>query len=215
MANTKITGLTQATNAEMGAASLSYVVIDPSGTPASKKSTLARMGALPNSWVDETYAVIGATPLQAGTVTSGICFQRRRDSQQCTGVRLYWDGGVGAETLSVDLWEYNNLPTVSAGTNVATGTVVANAQGIVTGVFSSAYTLLPDKLYVASWHNANYWPNYLAGPYYGMRDRAMFRDYVVVDGGVYKSGGGANAAPDTSLGTGSGSIFQIEPVIQE
>jgi hypothetical protein len=213
MANAKITDLTQATNSEMGAASLAYVVIDPSGTPASKKSTLARMGALPDSWVDETYAVIGAMALQAGTVTAGICFQRRRSGQQCTGVRLYWDGGVGAQTLTIDLWEYSTL--LGAGSNVATGTVSANAQGIISGTFSSAYTLLPDKLYVASWHNGSYWPNYLAGPYYGMRDRAMFRDYVVIDGGVYKLGGGANAAPDTTLGVGSGNIFEIEPVIQE
>jgi hypothetical protein len=209
----QLVALTQASNTELDAESLAYVVIDPSGTPTNRKTTLGRMGALPSSWVDETYAVIGPMALQAGTVTSGICFQRRRDGQKCTGVRLYWDGGVGAQTLSIDLWEYNNLPTVTAGTLVATGTISANAQGIISGSFSGAYTLLPDKVYVASWHNASYWPNYLAGPYFGLRDRSMFRDYVVVDGGVYKSGGGANAAPDTSLGVGSANVFEIEPLV--
>ena len=42
--STKVSALTQATNAELADASLAYVVIDPSGTPASKKSTLARLG---------------------------------------------------------------------------------------------------------------------------------------------------------------------------
>jgi len=211
--STKVSALTQATNTEMGGSSLAYIVTDPSGTPASKKSTLARMGALPDSWVDETYAVCGPLAIQAGTVTAGIAFQRRRSGQQGTGVRLYWDGGVGAQTLTITLWEYTALPTSGGGVSVASGTVSANAQGIISGTFTSAYTLLADKVYVASWHNASYWPNYAPGTYLGSRDRVMFRDYYVLDGGVYKSGGGANAAPDTTLGVGTANVFQIEPLV--
>lgn len=209
--STKVSALTQATNSEMGAASLAYIVTDPSGTPASKKSTLARMGALPDSWVDDVKNSTGTQTLQAGAVQHGTTFIRLRSGQQGTGVRFWWDGGVGAQTVTIELFEYPG-DISSAGTSVASGTVSCNAQGIYSGNFSSAYTLLAGKSYAATWYNANYWSQYTSLSYLGPRDRVRFRDFLLIDGGVYKLGGGAGA-PTVTLGVGTDRVYLIEPLV--
>lgn len=208
--STKVSALTQATNLEMDAASLAYVVTDPSGTPASKKSALGRLG-LPTGWVDEVVATTGTQTLTAGTVTHGTVFLRLRDGQQGTGVRFWWAGGVGAQTVDVSLYEYaGNI--ASAATQVATASVSCNAAGIYSGTFATPYTLVIGKLYSAAWYNATYWSDYTSLPYLGRRDQVRFRDYYLIDGGVYKSGGGA-AAPNTTLGVGTDRIYMVEPLI--
>ena len=208
--STKVSSLTQATNAELAGASLTYLVTDPSGTPASKKSSLSRIG-LPTGWVDEIQACAGTQTLQAGNVQHGSTFIRLRSGQTATGVRFWWDGGVGAQTVTIELFEYpGDISTT--GTSVASGTVSCSAQGIYSGTFSSAYTLLAGKVYAATWVNANYWSLYSSLAYLGSRDRVRFRDYTIIDGGVYKSGGGAGA-PTVSLGTASYNVYLIEPVI--
>ena len=208
--STKVSALTQATNAELAGASLTYLVTDPSGTPASKKSSLSRIG-LPTGWVDEIQQSTGTQTLQAGGVQHGSTFIRLRSGQQGTGVRFWWNGGVGAQTVTIELFEYPG-DINSAGTSVASGTVSCNAQGIYSGTFSSAYTLLAGKSYAATWYNANYWSVYSSLSYLGPRDRVRFRDYILIDGGVYKSGGGTGA-PTVTLGVGTDRVFLIEPVI--
>ena len=205
-----LVALSQATNLDMNDDSLAYIVTDPGGTATSKKSTLSRAGMLPESWVDQTYAVVGGTAVQAGSVTAGIVFGARRAGQICTGVRLYWGGGVGPKTLTISLWEYSSL--FGANSQVATGTVSVDAQGFVSAAFLTPYTLLQNKLYAVSWWNATHWPVY-SNAYFPGRDKIVMRDYLLYDGGCYKSGGGADAAPDVTLGVGTGSIYEIEPVL--
>ena len=56
MATKKITALDQATNAAQGDNDLVPIIVDPSGTPITKKTTLSRIGVAPKSFLDELAA---------------------------------------------------------------------------------------------------------------------------------------------------------------
>ena len=103
--STKVSALTQATNAELADASLTYLVIDPSGTPASRKSTLARIGTRVDSWLDRVHEVTtaAAESVTAADNTTGVTFIAQRTSQTCTGVRFYWPEAT-VRTIKCALW---------------------------------------------------------------------------------------------------------------
>lgn len=144
--STKVSALTQATNAELTDTSLAYVVIDPSGTPASKKSTLAQVGGLPKSLVDE--AVLHhtfSTPI-AGDYTIGTLFFPLRSGQTCTGVRCYWTG-TSVVSLKMQIWEIvAGVYTSKANVTVTT----TGSAGYFSGTFGSAVALDPKLQYAAS-----------------------------------------------------------------
>lgn len=122
MANVKITGLTQATNAELTDDALAYVVTDPNGSPASRKSTLARLGLPPISFLEEWEDYYGFALNQNGDFTTGQSFVPRRVGQVCTGIRVYWNSAT-ATTLTLSLW-----PTGGGGL-LASGTVASSSVG--------------------------------------------------------------------------------------
>ena len=199
--STKVSALTAATNAELTDDSLAYVVTDPSGTPASKKSTLAQIGGLPKSYATlvNRHQTMGA--LNAGSFTIGVRFYAVRSGQSCTGVRVYWPGGKGALTLKLSLWV--------AGVNERTGNVAVNAAGFYTVTFVSAYSLDPKVEYTVScWETSGAW-------YLGIVERIgvtaipqRFRDYFMSV--VYSYAGGDSNPSTNNAGTWS---VELEPLV--
>jgi len=144
--STKVSALTAATNAELADTSLAYVVIDPSGTPASKKSTLAQIGGLPKSFVDEAvlHHTFGTPP--SDNFTIGTLFYPLRSGQTCTGVRCYWTG-TSVVSLKFQVWE------IIAGVYTSKANVTVTTSGsaaYVSGTFPSAVALDPKLQYAAS-----------------------------------------------------------------
>ncbi len=181
--STKVSALTAATNAELNDDSLVYVVTDPAGTPASKKSTLAKVGGLPESFLDmvKLHQSIGAPA--SGGYTIGVRFIAARASQTCTGVRAYWRG-TSAVTLTLSLYEVGVSPGL-----LASGTVVTTGSADYASVtFSPAQSLDPKKTYVAACYYAggtflNYVPS-LSITTAPLR----FRDYHLVGSYYYDTG---------------------------
>jgi hypothetical protein len=144
--STKVSALTAATNAELTDNSLVYVVTDPAGTPASKKSTAAKIGGLPKSLVDEALLHhTFSTPI-AGDYTVGTLFFPLRSGQTCTGVRCYWTG-TSVVSLKMQIWEIvGGTYTSKANVTVAT----SGSAGYFSGTFGSAVALDPKLRYAAS-----------------------------------------------------------------
>lgn len=199
--STKVSALTAATNAELTDDALAYVVTDPSGTPASKKSTLAKIGGMPKSYADLVHLHQTMGALNSGDYTLGVRFYAVRASQTCTGVRVYWPGGVGAVTLKLSLW--------AAGSSVATGNVAANAAGFYAVTFGSAYSLDPKVEYTAScWESSG--THYLGiVARIGITDIPQrFRDYFI----SYVYGYGAGDSNPSTNNPGAYSL-ELEPVV--
>jgi hypothetical protein len=198
--STKVSALTAATNAELNDDSLVYVVTDPSGTPASKKSTAAKIGGLQKSYAAlvNLHQTVGA--LNGGSFTIGMRWNAVRSGQSCTGVRVYWPGGKGALTLKLSLWD--------AGVNERTANVAVDAAGFYSVTFTSAYTLNPKVEYTVScWETSGLW-------YLGIVSRIdicalpqRFRDYFVTSLYYYAS---ADAYPNTYNG---GYSIELEPLV--
>lgn len=143
--STKVSALTAATNAELADTSLAYVVIDPGGTPVSKKSTIAKIGGLPKSLVDE--AVLHhtfSTPI-VGDFTIGTLFFPLRAGQTCTGVRCYWTG-TSVVQLKMQVWEIVGA-TYTSKANVTVTTT--GSAGYVSGSFAPVTVALDPKLQYA------------------------------------------------------------------
>jgi hypothetical protein len=208
--STKVSALTQATNAEITDATLTYLVVDPSGTPASKKSTLARIGTLKDSWVDDAGDLV-TWGVGGGNSTTGHYFLSNRSGQTCTGVRVYW-AGTAVRTLKLTLWEDG------VGTELASATVTTTTTpGIYTATFGSAVALNRKKAYCATCYETSgtetnvvqpmlsvagtYWlaPWYAGG--------ARYRDFMIITWAAYASG---DALPGSTQG---GYVYPVEPMV--
>jgi hypothetical protein len=202
--STKVSALTQATNAELASASLAYVVTDPSGTPASKKSTLARLGLPPASFLDEWQDWYGFATNSAGDYTTGNSFAPIRAGQSCTGIRVYWNDAT-ATTLTLTLW------ASTGGSALASGTVASSSAGFKSVTFGSAVNLTKGSSYIAAVHDGlQQLPQLNAGgkpsaPAFTIGTR--FRDYAILGWGYYASG---NAFPGTAF---VGIFYGAEPII--
>lgn len=139
--STKVSALTAATNAELTNDSLVYVVTDPAGTPASKKSTLAQVGGLPKSWVDDLTAVLAFTGTTNGSYTVGAAFLPARSGQLCVGVRFYWPE-ASARTIRCTLCSIAGaaLKTVDVTTS--------GSAGYFSGAFAIGHSLTAGTAYL-------------------------------------------------------------------
>jgi len=197
-----LVALTQATNPELNDDSLAYVVIDPSGTPASRKTTLARMGALPDSYLDMVtlHQTIGIP--SSGDYTIGVRFYPARASQKCTGIRVYWRG-TSSVTLKLGLYE------VGVGGILASGNVTTTTTpGIYTVTFGGAVALDPKKQYIASCYetSGSVFLSY-AGNLTILAPPLRFRDYHITDSYYYDTGDINPTLPYV------GYVVELEPLI--
>jgi hypothetical protein len=139
-----LVALTQATNTELNDDSLAYVVIDPSGTPTSRKSTLARLG-LPPKYIANQVLQLATPTITTADSSTGQYFLASRVNQQCTGVRVYWAGG-SVVTLKLSLWQ-DGVP----GGALASGTVTTTgAAGFYSVTFGSPVSLTRTIAYIAT-----------------------------------------------------------------
>lgn len=207
--STKVSALTQATNAELSDASLAYVVTDPSGTPTSRKSTLSRLGALPDSYLDLITEVFSpTTAVISGNYTVGIAFAPARAGQSCTGVRFYWNE-ASARSIKCSLFDRN-------GNSLKNATVTTSGSaGVFTATFGSAQSLSRSAGgYVVAMYETSgtvYQPGEVPLTLYGVNmygllNNVFFRDYVVTGPGAYRAG---DAFPNTIFS----SAYLLEPVI--
>jgi Domain of unknown function (DUF4082) len=185
MANAKITDLTQATNSELTDDSLVYVVTDPGGTPASRKSTLARMGTFPSSWADTVHTFLTMGSLNAGDYTTGVRFIPARDGQYATGARVYWPGDLVPRTLKLSVYLANS------GSALGSGTVAVNAAGWYSVTFSGPGTPVPldpkFEYIVACWETSGTWYLGIAAQVSPTTPPKRFRDYWITSSYWYSS----------------------------
>jgi hypothetical protein len=204
-----LVALPQATNAQLGDASLAYVVTDPSGTPTSGKSTLSRIGTLPDSYLDLITDIFSpSTAVIGGNYTVGIAFAPLRAGQSCTGVRFLWNE-ASARTIKATLFDRN-------GSALKTATVTTSGTpGVFTATFSSAQSLSRSAggyvIAVYETTGAHYQPGEnpltLYGVnMYGLLGNVSFRDYTVTGPSAYAGG---DAFPTTTFNT----CYLLEPVI--
>ena len=204
--STKVSALTQATNAELADASLAYVVIDPSGTPASRKSTLARLGMPAVSLIEEARAYYGTPSMLVSDATMASPFQARRDSCTCTGIRAYW-GDATSTTLKLSLYPG------AGGAALATVNVASSSIGYKTGTFASPVSLTRGTVYLAAiWDGVRQVQSPQAvygtgGAAYLVQPGTMLRDIWVANWGMYAVG---DTAP-TAVGVGY--LCLVEPII--
>lgn len=199
MTSKKITQLTAATVAELADASVVPLVIDPSGSPTTRKSTLSALGAMPASWLDELAAGHTLGSVVLGDYSVGMKFCARRSGQTCTGVRFYWNDGA-SKTIRCTLWK--------GGVAQKTADVAVSGVGYYTGTFSAANLTRNEDWYVSIREDTGglyaYDTTITRGPLYPLR----MRDIVVIHAGLYAAG---NAQPSTAVSsTGS---YPCEPVV--
>lgn len=198
----ELVALTQATNTELNDDSLAYVVIDPSGTPISRKSTIARMGTLPESYLEMVGLHQTISTPASGDYTIGVRFYPARASQECTGVRVYWRG-TSSVTLKLALYEANVGGTLQSGSVTTTTT-----PGIYSVTFGSTVALDPKKLYIASCYetSGSVFLNYAANISI-LTPPLRFRDYHLTDSYYYATG---DANPGLAF---VGYVVELEPLI--
>lgn len=215
--STKVSALTQATNTEQTDASLAYIVTDPSGTPASKKTTIARLGARAASWLDRVHQITtaAAESVTSASNTTGVTFIAARGSQSCTGVRFYWPEAA-ARTIKCSLWEWNNATALKT-VNVTT----SGSAGYFSGTFASSQALDTSKAYQVSIFDTST-PSAvvlvgvlpvayggaivlqpIARPY-------ECRDYTIVTGAYYGSGGDSRPSTNSTI---PDRIYSVEPLV--
>jgi hypothetical protein len=144
MANTKITALPSATNAEVTPDTLAYVVTDPSGTPTSHKAERDDLGLLPGSYLDlvSLHQTIG--PPAAGNATIATLFNPVRVGQTCTGMEVFWRG-TASVTLRLSLYDYSSGLRLAFAEVTTTGT-----PGVYTATFGTPVSLDSKKYYYAA-----------------------------------------------------------------
>lgn len=205
--STKVSALTQATNAELAGA-LAYVVTDPSGTPASKKTLLSRLG-LPPQYIADDLASIGTRTVSAGNTTTGQYFVTRRGSQTCIGGRVYWPGAT-ARTLKISLWQDTVTPAL------ATATVATTGAGVYSVTFGSPIALPRTTAFaITCWETSgteqlDAVSCLISGSFYQNNPTTLgfrLQDYMLLNWGY-------SAAGDALIGTpNTGAYFPVDPLI--
>lgn len=210
--STKVSALTQATNSELAGASLAYIVTDPSGTPASKKSTLARLGMPAVSFIEEFVAFYGLGAIQTQDITLGCAFFSVRSGQTCTGVRINWNS-TNVATLKLALYAGTGGGALASVNITTTGTA-----GYYSGIFGSAVSLSRNVCYIASCYNTAGNASQLgetsrvvpqgASGVFPLAPGQRFRDYVLAADGKY-IGGDGNPQGNTNTQV----LYPVEPLI--
>lgn len=207
--STKVSALTQATNAELSTAALAYIVADPSGTPVSRKSALARLG-LPPQYVADAVKDILTPAVGANDASTGQYFVSERSGQTCTGVRVWW-AGTTVRTLKLSLWQ-DGVP----GGALASGTVTTSgAAGYYSVTFGSAVSLSRSVAYIATcWENSGNEvmssSSMALGSYYHLNPSyggLQLMSYRIITWGYYSSG---DALPGSQV---AGSYYVVDPLI--
>jgi len=207
--STKVSALTQATNAELSTAALAYIVADPSGTPVSRKSALARLG-LPPQYVADAVKDILTPAVGAGNASTGQYFLSERSGQTCTGVRVWW-AGTTVRTLKLSLWQDG----ISAAA-LASGTVTTSgAAGYYSVTFGSAVSLSRSAAYIATcWENSGNEvmtsSSMALGSYYHLNPSyggLQLMSYRITTWGYFASG---DALPGSQA---SGALYVVDPLI--
>lgn len=208
--STKVSALTQATNAELSTAALAYIVADPSGTPVSRKSALARLG-LPPQYVADAIKDILTPAVTTASQSTGQYFLSERSGQTCTGVRVWW-AGTTVRTLKLSLWQ-DGVP----GAALASGTVATSgAAGYYSVTFGSAVSLSRSVAYIATCYE-NSGNEALAsssmgpiGSYYHLNPTyggLQLMSYRITTWGFLASG---DALPGTQT---SGAYYVVDPLV--
>ena len=207
--STKVSALTQATNAELSTAALAYIVADPSGTPVSRKSALARLG-LPPQYVADAVKDILTPAVTAASQSTGQYFLAERSGQTCTGVRVWW-AGTTVRTLKLSLWQ-DGVP----GAALASGTVATSgAAGYYSVTFGSAVSLSRSAAYIAtcyenSGNEALASSSMALGSYYHLNPSyggQQLLSYRIITWGFLASG---DALPGTQT---AGSLYVVDPLV--
>lgn len=208
--STKVSALTQATNAELSTAALAYIVADPSGTPVSRKSALARLG-LPPQYVADAVKDILTPAVGAGDASTGQYFLSERSGQTCTGVRVWW-AGTTVRTLKLSLWQ-DGVPAAA----LASGTVTTSgAAGYYSVTFGSAVSLSRSAAYIATcWENSgnevmSSSSMALGGSYYHLNPSyggLQLMSYRITTWGYFASG---DALPGSQA---AGALYVVDPLI--
>ena len=208
--STKVSALTQATNAELSTAALAYLVADPSGTPVSRKSALARLG-LPPQYVADAVKDILTPAVTNANWSTGQYFLSERSGQTCTGVRVWW-AGTTVRTLKLSLWQDG-----VSGAALASGTVATTgAAGYYSVTFGSPVSLTRSDAYIATcWDNSG--NQSLAassmgpiGSYYHLNPSyggLQLMSYRITTWGFIGTG---DALPGTSSGN---ALYVVDPLI--
>jgi hypothetical protein len=205
----EVVALTQATNILLDTGSLAYIVIDPSGTPASRKTTLARLG-LPPKYVANQVLELATPSITVANQTTGQYFLANRTNQTCTGVRVYW-AGTSAVTLSLSLWQ-DGVP----GAPLASASVITTTTaGFYSASFAAAINLSRSLAYIATCYETTGTSAMVAssmalGGYFHLNP--TFGGYLFMDhrltSWAYTAAG--NALPGSISG---GSLFPVDPLI--
>lgn len=207
--STKVSALTQATNAELSTAALAYIVADPSGTPVSRKSALARLG-LPPQYVADAIKDILTPAVGANNASTGQYFVSERSGQTCTGVRVWW-AGTTVRTLKLSLWQ-DGVP----GGALASGTVTTSgAAGYYSVTFGSAVSLSRSVAYIATcWENSGNEvmssSSMALGSYYHLNPSyggLQLMSYRIITWGYFASG---DALPGSQA---AGALYVVDPLI--
>lgn len=207
--STKVSALTQATNAELSTAALAYIVADPSGTPVSRKSALARLG-LPPQYVADAVKDILTPAVGAGNASTGQYFLSERSGQTCTGVRVWW-AGTTIRTLKLSLWQDG-----VSGAALASGTVTTSgAAGYYSVTFGSAVSLSRTIAYIATcWENSGNEvmtsSSMALGSYYHLNPSyggLQLLSYRITTWGYFASG---DALPGSQA---AGALYVVDPLI--
>jgi hypothetical protein len=203
MAEAKIRDLGAAT--ALAQTDIIEVTQDPSGTPASRKATIAQLKtAVDNrpSWVDLLRATSGSPGVSAGDFTLGVQFCAIRAGQTCVGVRFYWGGAV-ARTIKVGL--YKN------GTGLmASSTVAVSGAGIYSASFAAVAIDGTSDWYASIYETSG--AEYTVHVTISARvpARPTLLAYVLIQGGGY-AGGDAEPSSGTRPATDS---FLVEPIVE-
>ena len=208
--STKVSALTQATNAELSTAALAYIVADPSGTPVSRKSALARLG-LPPQYVADAIKDILTPAVTTANQSTGQYFLSERSTQTCTGVRVWW-AGTTVRTLKLSLWQ-DGFP----GGALASGTVTTSgAAGYYSVTFGSPVSLSRSAAYIATCWESSGTETMLAssmavvGSYYHLNPNfggLQLISYRITTWGFIGNG---DALPGTPA---ANSLFVVDPLI--
>ena len=207
--STKVSALTQATNAELSTAALAYIVADPSGTPVSRKSALTRLG-LPPQYVADAVKDILTPAVTTASQSTGQYFLAERSGQTCTGVRVWW-AGTTVRTLKLSLWQ-DGVP----GAALASGTVATTgAAGYYSVTFGSAVSLSRSVAYIATCYensgNESLASSSMAlGSYYHLNPSyggLQLMSYRITTWGFLASG---DALPGTQT---AGSLYVVDPLV--
>jgi hypothetical protein len=200
MANVKIRDLSGA--GALASTDIIEVTVDPSGTPASKKATIAQVRtAAANSWLSMLLETVTPPSVAGGNWTLGVQFCALRSGQTCVGLRFYWNGAT-ARTIKCSLFK--------AGVGqVATTNVSVTAAGLYSAAWAGVAIDGTSDWYVAIYESSGseYQPHVTISA--RVPARPVMLNYLLIQCGSYASG---DAIP-TEGTRPSIDAFMIEPLV--